>query len=64
MSAPASCWHYPPLDKAKNNQGKRRLISSVRILPRVRGWRSDAPLLSKLMGDYAATVYRRLYPQR
>ncbi|MBS4095995.1 MAG: transposase family protein [Sulfuricella sp.] len=45
-----------PLDKAKNNQGKRRLISSIPDTTLVPGsGDSVAPLLSKLLGDYAAT---------
>ena len=43
-----------PLDKAKNNQGKRRVISSVPDAPAsVDG--DSAPLLRQLMGNYAAT---------
>jgi transposase InsO family protein len=44
-----------PLDKAKNNQGKRRLISSVPDPAPAPVGGDSAPLLSKLMGDYAAT---------
>jgi len=44
-----------PLDKAKNNQGKRRLISSVPDPAPTPAVGDSAPLLSKLMGDYAAT---------
>ncbi len=45
-----------PLDKVKNNQGKRRVISSVPN-PALAPVESDsaAPLLSKLLNDYAAT---------
>lgn len=44
-----------PLDKVKNNQGKRRVISSVPDSAPAPAGGDSAPLLSKLMGDYAAT---------
>lgn len=44
-----------PLDKAKNNQGKRRLISSVPDPAPAPTGGDSAPLLRKLMGNYAAT---------
>jgi hypothetical protein len=44
-----------PLDKAKNNQGKRRIISSVPDPAPAPAGGDSAPLLRKLMGDYAAT---------
>jgi putative transposase len=45
-----------PLDKAKNNQGKRRLISAVPDpAPAPGDGDPTAPLLSKLMSDYAVT---------
>jgi hypothetical protein len=44
-----------PLDKAKNNQGKRRVISAVPEPAPVPSSGESAPLLSKLMSDYAAT---------
>lgn len=44
-----------PLDKAKNNQGKRRIISSTPDpAPSLPGGGS-APLLNKLLNEYAAT---------
>jgi transposase InsO family protein len=45
-----------PLDKVKNNQGKRRVISSVADpAPAPVDGDSTAPLLSQLLNDYAAT---------
>jgi len=43
-----------PLDKVKNNQGKRRLIASLPDAPPP-GDGDSAPLLRQLMSDYAAT---------
>lgn len=44
-----------PLDKAKNNQGKRRVISSAPDPAPAPVNGDSAPLLRQLMGDYAAT---------